>query len=54
LGQQGAEVVLQEVFHLLVQGSAVLKQLLQLVDGKLARGTPATAARVIWRENEGL
>jgi hypothetical protein len=53
-GQQGAEVVLQEVFHLLVEGSAVLQQLLQLVDGELARGTPATAARVIWRENEGL
>ena len=43
LGQQRAEVVLEEVLHLLVQRGAVLEQLLQLVDGELARGASAAA-----------
>lgn len=44
LGQQRAEVVLQEVLHFLVQRGAVFKQLLQLVDGELARRASAAAA----------
>jgi hypothetical protein len=42
-GQKGAEIILEELFYFLVQRRAVLEQLLQLVDGELARGAPAQA-----------
>ncbi len=42
-GQKGAEIILEEFFYFLVQRRAVLEQLLQLVDGELARGAPAQA-----------